>query len=41
MTENITLNFAEIKYEYFQQKDDGTGEAAKEFSWKIESNEQG
>jgi type VI secretion system secreted protein Hcp len=41
LTENVSLNFAEIAYEYYQQKKDGTGEAAKEFKWKIESNEQG
>ncbi|GGC07651.1 protein hcp1 [Marivita lacus] len=38
LTENISLNFAQVKYSYQKQKDDGTGEAAKEFPWNIEAN---
>jgi type VI secretion system secreted protein Hcp len=38
LTENITLNFAEVKYSYKKQKNDGTGEAAKEFPWNIAEN---
>ena len=41
LTENISLNFAEVKYSYSKQKDDGTGEAAKEFPWNIEANVAG
>jgi type VI secretion system secreted protein Hcp len=38
LTENITLNFAEVKYSYKKQKVDGGGEAAKEFPWNIAEN---
>ncbi|UTH47143.1 type VI secretion system tube protein Hcp [Loktanella salsilacus] len=38
LTENITLNFAEVKVEYKKQKEDGSGEAAKEFPWNIAKN---
>lgn len=38
LTENVSLNFAKVKYSYKKQKDDGTGEAAKEFPWNIEAN---
>lgn len=38
LTENVSLNFAKVKYSYQKQKDDGTGEAAKEFPWNIEAN---
>lgn len=38
LTENITLNFAEVKVEYKKQKPDGSGEAAKEFPWNIAEN---
>lgn len=38
LTENISLNFAKVKLEYFEQKDDGSGEAAKEFVFNIEEN---
>jgi type VI secretion system secreted protein Hcp len=38
LTENVSLNFAEVKYEYKKQKPDGTGEAAKEFPWNIAKN---
>ena len=41
LTENITLNFANVKYEYVQQKPDGSGEPAKSFIWKISENVQG
>jgi type VI secretion system secreted protein Hcp len=40
LTENISLNFAEVKLSYKKQKDDGTGEAAKEFPWDIAGNAQ-
>jgi type VI secretion system secreted protein Hcp len=38
LTENITLNFREVKVEYKEQKPDGTGEAAKVFTWNIAKN---
>ncbi len=40
LTENISLNFAEVKVSYQKQKDDGSGEAAKEFPWNIAKNIQ-
>ena len=36
MTESVSLNFAKIKVEYCEQKDDGSGEAAKEFIYDCE-----
>ena len=41
LTENVSLNFAEVKVTYTKQKDDGSGDTAKEFAWDIEANEQG
>lgn len=38
LTENISLNFAEVKFSYQKQKDDGSGEPAKEFPWDIAGN---
>lgn len=38
LTENITLNFAHVKYEYTPQKEDGSGDAAKEYLWDIAAN---
>jgi type VI secretion system secreted protein Hcp len=38
LTENISLNFAAVKVSYVKQKEDGTGEAAKEFTWDIAKN---
>lgn len=38
LTENVSLNFAEVKFSYKKQKPDGTGEAAKEFPWNIAKN---
>lgn len=40
LTENISLNFAEVEYLYTQQKDDGTGGKKTEFKWNIAGNEQ-
>ena len=39
LTENISLNFEEVKVEYKKQKPDGTGEAAKTFDWNIGAND--
>jgi len=38
LTENVTLNFAKVKYEYFPQAKDGSGEAAKTFNMNIAEN---
>lgn len=38
LTENVTLNFADIYYEYYKQKEDGTGDAAKKFYWSPAQN---
>jgi len=40
LTENISLNFAAVKVSYVKQKEDGTGDAAKEFAWDIAKNAQ-
>ena len=39
LTENITLNFAKIDYQYTPQKDDGSGDSAMNFKWDIPKNE--
>ncbi len=38
LTENVTLNFAKVKVEYKEQKPDGSGDAAKTFTWDIPKN---
>jgi type VI secretion system secreted protein Hcp len=38
LTENVTLNFAEFKYEYTPQKADGSGGSTKEAAWHIAAN---
>lgn len=38
LTENVTLNFAKVKYEYTPQKKDGSGEATQSMSWDIAAN---
>lgn len=40
LTENVTLNFAEVDYVYKEQKDDGTGGADQPFKWDIRGNAQ-
>jgi len=40
LTENITLNFAKVSVDYVEQKPDGSGGAAKTFSWNIAENAQ-
>ncbi len=40
LTENVSLNFQAVKVSYVKQKEDGTGEAAKEFAWDIAKNAQ-
>jgi type VI secretion system secreted protein Hcp len=39
LTENVTLNFAQVKVEYQEQAADGSGSPGPEFSWNIEKNE--
>lgn len=39
LTENVTINFAKFKYAYVPQKEDGSGDAAKEANWHIAKNE--
>lgn len=41
LTENITLNFAKVKYTYKGQKSDGGGDPDLEFSYDIQANEEG
>lgn len=38
LTENVTLNFAEFKYEYTEQKADGSKGATKTAAWDIAGN---
>jgi type VI secretion system secreted protein Hcp len=40
LTENVTLNFAEVNYEYFTQDDKGATKSAGKFPWSIEANKQ-
>ncbi len=40
ITENITLNFAKVKVEYTEQKEDGAAGATDEKIWNIEENTQ-
>jgi type VI secretion system secreted protein Hcp len=41
LTENVTLNFAHVKFSYVQQKSDGTLAADKDFAWDIAGNAAG
>ncbi len=38
LTENVTFNFAKVKYEYTPQKKDGSAEAAVTQGWDIAGN---
>ena len=40
LTENVTLNFAQVEYAYSPQKEDGTLDTAKEYKWDIAANSQ-
>lgn len=40
LTENITLNFAEVKVTYVPQKADGTGDAKIDFGFSIPENKK-
>lgn len=37
-TENVTLNFAKVKFNYYPQKKDGSKDAPKPFTWDIAGN---
>jgi len=39
LTENVTLNFAKVKYEYTPQKADGTKDTTKEMVFDIAAND--
>jgi type VI secretion system secreted protein Hcp len=41
LTENVSLNFAEVEVKYKEQKPDGSGAPEKTFKWNIASNEGG
>jgi type VI secretion system secreted protein Hcp len=41
LTENISLNFATVKFEYTPQKPDGSGDTAVPYTWKIAENVAG
>ncbi|WP_156256107.1 Hcp family type VI secretion system effector [Sandarakinorhabdus oryzae] len=38
LTENVTLNFAKAKVEYFKQADDGSVSAAGDYTFDVEAN---
>lgn len=38
LTENVSFNFAKVKFEYTSQKKDGTKDKTKPFGWDIEAN---
>jgi type VI secretion system secreted protein Hcp len=38
LTENVTLNFAKVNYEYVPQNEKGAGEAAIPYGWDIQQN---
>jgi len=38
LTENVTLNFAKVKVEYFEQGDTGSVSAAGDFTFDVEGN---
>jgi len=40
LTENVVLNFANVQFDYIEQKEDGSGNPAKTFGWKIAENVQ-
>lgn len=41
LTENVSLNFATVKFEYTPQKKDGSGDTAIPYTWKISQNVAG
>jgi type VI secretion system secreted protein Hcp len=41
LTENVTLNFAQVKVEYAAQDDKGGKSGTNDFTWKIDENTKG
>lgn len=41
LTENVSLNFATVKFEYTPQKQDGSGDTPVPYTWKIAQNVAG
>lgn len=41
LTENVTINFAKVKFEYTPQKPDGTADTTIPYTWKIAENVAG
>jgi type VI secretion system secreted protein Hcp len=41
LTENVSLNFATVKFEYTPQLDTGAGGVVKDYTWKIAENVAG
>ena len=39
LTENVSLNFAEVNYKYVSQKKDGSADKKPEYTYNIEKNE--
>jgi type VI secretion system secreted protein Hcp len=40
LTENVTLNFAKVKFSYTPQMEDGSADAAIDLTWNIETNKE-
>lgn len=40
LTENVTLNFGQVKVEYTPQKEDGSADSTMEAGWNIATNEK-
>jgi type VI secretion system secreted protein Hcp len=38
LTENVSLNFATVKFGYTPQKEDGSGGVEVDYTWKISEN---
>ncbi|RNC70119.1 MAG: type VI secretion system tube protein Hcp [Desulfuromonadales bacterium] len=41
ITEQVTLNFSKVQFEYFRQKPDGSPEPVPPFKWDIKANKPG
>jgi len=40
LTENVSISFAKISYDYVPQKEDGSGDAPKPFGWDIKAHQK-
>ena len=40
LTENVTLNFARVKFRYTPQKEDGSADSVLDLTWNIEKNRE-